>query len=386
MSSRYSADVAVIGAGVFGAWTAYQLRQSGHDVLLVDAYGAGNSRSSSGGESRILRMGYGPDAIYTRMAHESSRLWADVFAECGKSHLFQSTGVLWLAREHDAYCEATLKTFEESGISFERVSRDELDARYAQFDFGPISWGILELESGVLLARQAIQALVREMQSAGLNYLTSVVEPINAVGPRLTSLTAANGETITADKFVFACGPWLPKLFPALLGRLIKVTRQEVFFLGTPAGNEQFRRPHLPAWIDFTDLVYGIPDLENRGFKIAIDEHGPTFDPDSGERIVAAETVSRLRAYLQQRLPLLGDAPILESRVCQYENTSNGDFLIDRHPDLENVWLVGGGSGHGFKHGPAVGALAASLVADNGHIDARFSFATKHAVHNREVY
>ncbi|HKP46359.1 MAG TPA: FAD-dependent oxidoreductase, partial [Pyrinomonadaceae bacterium] len=211
MSSRYSADVAVIGAGVFGAWTAYQLRQSGHDVLLVDAYGAGNSRSSSGGESRILRMGYGPDAIYTRMAHESSRLWADVFAECGKSHLFQSTGVLWLAREHDAYCEATLKTFEESGISFERVSRDELDARYAQFDFGPISWGILELESGVLLARQAIQALVREMQSAGLNYLTSVVEPINAVGPRLTSLTAANGETITADKFVFACGPWLPK-------------------------------------------------------------------------------------------------------------------------------------------------------------------------------
>jgi sarcosine oxidase len=161
----------------------------------------------------------------------------------------------------------------------------------------------------------------------------------------------------------------LPKLFPEFLAELIHVTRQEVFFLGVAAGDDRFLPEKMPAWIDFNDLVYGIPNLEGRGVKVAIDEHGPAFDPDTGERIVLRETVTHLRAYLARRIPALAAAPIIESRVCQYENTSNGDFLIDRHPVFENVWLVGGGSGHGFKHGPAVGEQVASLVSKNAQVE-----------------
>jgi glycine/D-amino acid oxidase-like deaminating enzyme len=189
-----------------------------------------------------------------------------------------------------------------------------------------------------------------------------------------------------ADKFIFACGPWLPKLFPDVLNELIHVTRQEVFFLGVPAGDDRFLPGRIPAWIDFNDLVYGIPNLESRGVKIAIDEHGPPFDPDTGERIVSPESVSRLRAYLARRVPALADAPVIESRVCQYENTSNGDFLIDRHPSVENAWLVGGGSGHGFKHGPAVGELVASLVSNNEQVQRRFGLETKQKLQQRQVY
>ena len=203
----------------------------------------------------------------------------------------------------------------------------------------------------------------------------------------IRGLQTVSGGKVIAKQFVFACGPWLPKIFPALLGDLIHVTRQEVFFFGVPEGNvARFGPEELPAWIDFSDLVYGIPNLDNRGYKLAIDAHGPPFDPDSGDRIVSADGLAAARAYLARRLPELANAPVTETRVCQYENTSNGDFLIDRHPAFENVWLVGGGSGHGFKHGPAVGEHVAALISGNAPIEPRFALVTKEKAQQRKVY
>lgn len=386
MTKDYRTDVVVVGAGVFGAWTAYQLRRAGADVLLVDAYGPANSRASSGGESRILRMGYGPDAIYTRMAQRSFELWQQLFAHIAQPQLFQPTGVLWLAREHDSYCEATLKTFQQNNVKFEQLNRAELCQRYPQLEFGPVAWGMLESESGVLLARQAVQALVAAAKSLGVTYLQAAIQPPLTSKEKLEFIETTSGERISAERFAFACGPWLPKLFPELLAGLIHVTRQEVFFLGLPAGEDRFQPDKMPAWIDFNDLVYGIPNLENRGVKIAIDDHGPPFDPDTSERIVSQESVSRLRDYLARRVPVLTAAPVVESRVCQYENTSNGDFLIDRHPALENTWIVGGGSGHGFKHGPTVGEQAASLVSGAAPVEPRFALSSKEKVQQRAVY
>ena len=364
-------DVAVVGAGVFGAWTAYWLRRAGAEVLLVDAYGPGNSRASSGGESRIIRLGYGPDEIYTRSAQRSLELWQQLFADADTRSLFQPTGVLWLARERDAYCEAILSILPRVGARVEKLDHDEIRYRFPQLDPREATWGILEPDAGVLLARRAVQSVVSQAQAIGVDYLQARITP---------------DTRINADSCVYACGPWLPKLFPDLLGELIHVTRQEVYFFGVPAGDERFGPPLMPAWVDFNDLVYGIPNLDGRGFKIAIDEHGPEFDPDSGERVVSAEGLNAARSYLAQRMPLLAKSPVLETRVCQYENTSNGDFLIDRHPGLENVWIVGGGSGHGFKHGPTVGQYAAAMIAGNGTIEPRFTLATKQRVQSRQVY
>ncbi|MGH9928685.1 MAG: FAD-dependent oxidoreductase [Pyrinomonadaceae bacterium] len=406
MTPDHKFDVAVVGAGVFGAWTAYQLRRTGAEVLLVDAYGPGNSRASSGGESRIIRMGYGPEAIYTRLAQRSLTLWLELFDHLNRPQLFQRTGVLWLAGENDSYCDATLKTFQQNKVQFERLERSELGRRYPQLELGPISWGVLEPESGILLARQAVKAVVAEARAVGVKYLEAAIRPLKTGddGKRgtqkgdgaeglyesgaatLESITTISDRQISANKFVFACGPWLPKLFPELLADLIHVTRQEVFFLGVPAGDDRFNPPRMPTWMDINELVYGIPNLDNRGFKIAIDAHGPQFDPDTGDRIVSPESVNAVRAYLARRVPLLADAPVTESRVCQYENTSNGDFLIDRHPEFENAWLVGGGSGHGFKHGPAVGEHVAALVSGSARVELRFALATKRKAQQRKVF
>ena len=385
VSEGKSFDVAVIGAGVFGAWTAYFLRKSGASVALLDAYGPANARASSGGESRIIRMGYGPDEIYTRSSVRALPVWKELFAQAGQPRLFQPTGVLWIAQANEEYSLAAVATLEKVGVHFEKMSTAEMRRRYPQIVFEEGEWGIFEPESGVLLARRAVQAVVEETRKNGVEYIEDAVLAPAGQG-KIAAVKTVSGNSVSAGAFVFACGPWLPKVFPDVLASRIFPTRQEVLFFGVPAGENRFVAPAMPTWINEKDLFYGMPDIESRGFKIAHDLHGPAVDPDTQSRIVSAEAVSAAKNYLARRFPALKDPPVVETRVCQYENTSNGDFLIDRHPAFENVWLVGGGSGHGFKHGPSVGEHVAARVTKGGAVAPRYSLATKQTLQKRAVY
>lgn len=379
-------DFAVVGAGVFGAWTAHFLCQSGASVVLLDAYGPANSRASSGGETRVIRMGYGPDELYTRWAMRSLPAWREFAARIGRE-IFHQTGVLWLSNDEDAYLKGAVRVLGQAGVEHEELKGDEIAQRWPQFRFHDVTCGVLEPQSGVLLARTAVQLLVKELVESGVEYLTLSAEPPSGNG-KLTQLQAGRGDSISAGTFIFCCGPWLPKIFPDLLGDRIFPTRQEVFFLGTGAGNADFRPPKMPVWLHRTDpgLPYALPDIEGRGFKIAFDLHGEKFDPDSGMRTVAQTSIDHLRAYLRQYIPALANAPVLETRVCQYENTWNGDFLVDRHPDFENVWIAGGGSGHGFKHGPALGEYLTKRILHDAPAEPRFSLGAKHTAQKRAVY
>ena len=376
-----SYDVAVIGAGSFGSWTAYFLRQTGRSVALLDAYGAGNGRASSGGESRIIRAAYGPNEIYTEWAQRSLALWTDLFAKANRPELFERSGVLWTCTPGDPTVGQTRTALEKFGVPFESLNHSEISARFPQFRFPVEREAIFEPESGVLLARRAVRAVVDAAIRNGVDYFRDAASP-----PENNTIRTESGRVIRAGTFVYACGPWLPKIFPSLLEGRIRPTRQEVFFFGAPPGDPRFAPPRMPAWLDFSDSRggYSLPDLENRGFKLAFDKHGPLFDPDSGERAVMG--LADARAFLAERFPALANAPLVESRVCQYENTSNGDFLIDRHPDSKDVWLVGGGSGHGFKHGPAVGEYVASQIDRTAPAEQRFSLATKSREAKRAVY
>ncbi|HEV2385660.1 MAG TPA: FAD-dependent oxidoreductase [Candidatus Acidoferrales bacterium] len=376
-------DVAVVGAGVFGAWTALELERRGASVLLVDAYGPGNSRSSSGGESRIIRCGYGPDEIYSRWALESLSAWREFFAEIGQA-LFYPTGVLWLTQPDEPHARATLATFEKLGIRHEWLTAGQVRQRWPQIALEPREEAIFEPSSGGLAARRAVQAVAAEFVRRGGEFRQDQVLPPSPSG-RLDQIAFASGDSLSADQFVFACGSWLGKLFPNLVAPLLFPSRQEVFFFGVPAGDRRFSPPLLPIWLRLSDETYGFPDLDGRGVKIASDHHGPPLDPDTVERLPAAEALAVARAALGRVLPALGGAPLVEARVCQYENTSNGDFLIDRHPEWMNVWLAGGGSGHGFKHGPAMGRYLTRLVLEGGEPDPRFSLATKASVQSRTV-
>lgn len=384
MSKTY--DIAVIGAGVFGAWTAHFLRQSGASVILLDSYGPGHSRASSGGETRVIRMGYGPDELYTRWAMRSLPLWREFASRTGRE-IFHQTGVLWLSNGDDPYLKSLCSVLAQAGVATEEFNTEEIQQRWPQLRFHDVTWGILEPASGLLLARSSVQALVRELAESGVACMPAVVMPPRD-GSRLAKVETGVGDSISAGTFIFCCGPWLPKVFPELLRERIFVTRQEVFFMGTQAGNMDFRPPKMPVWLHRThpDLPYALPDIEGRGFKIAFDRHGGHFDPDADARTIAEPSIRHLRAYLRQYVPALETAPIIETRVCQYENTWNGDFLVDRHPEFENVWIAGGGSGHGFKHGPALGEYLSNRILKDTPAEPRFSFSAKQTSQKRAVY
>jgi glycine/D-amino acid oxidase-like deaminating enzyme len=379
-------DVAVVGAGVFGSWIALQLQQSGRRVILIDGYGPGNARSSSGGQTRVIRVGYGEQTVYSRWSLRSLRMWKELLRRSRRASLFQPSGVLWMARERDPLTVKTLETLTKLEVRHERLMRPELEKRWPQIDFGPITWAIHEPESGFLAAFHSVQVVARRAQRLGAEVLTARVAPPKASGRQLAALSIGGQRKVSAGVYVFACGPWLASLFPEVLGQRFFTTRQEVFYVGPPAGEQRFGVGAIPVWADFAEEVYGVPDFKGRGFKLALDRHGPSIDPDSVERIVTPDTARDVLGYAGRRFPSLKGAPVVGSEVCQYTNTSNGDFLIDRHPELDNVWLVGGGSGHGFKHGPALGEYVTTRIDKGDPVDARFSLETKRTIQTRTVY
>ena len=381
-------EIVVVGAGVFGAWTAAHLQRLGRQVTLIDAWGPAHARASSGGESRLTRGSYGGDEIYTRMAWESLAEWKALSARTDLP-LFHRAGVLFFFQSREDYVDKTIEAHERLKLPTEILDHGAMARRFPQMDFEGIEIGIYEPEFGALMARRAVQTLVASFVAGGGTYRKGVVEPPGPGRGPLRAVRLRGGDMIEAPQFVFACGPWLPKLFPALLGNRIFPTRQEVFFFAPPPGDRSFDVGRLPAWADFNrgDIFYGFPDLENRGFKIGHDAHGPPIDPDAGDRTPSPAALEEVRAFMGRRFPAMRGRPLSEARVCQYENSANGDFLIDRNPDRPNVLLVGAGSGHGFKHGPAVGRYAAELVTGaRTRGEPRFSLASKGERQNRSVH
>jgi monomeric sarcosine oxidase len=359
---RRRPHVAVIGAGAFGGWTALHLLRKRARVTLLDAWGPGNSRASSGGETRVIRATYGPDRIYVQLVARSLALWRENEKRWQRP-LYHKTGVLWMSGDDDRFERASLPLLREAGVAVEEMSAAEAGRRYPQINFERVRRAHLEKDAGYLLARRACRAVLDGFLSEGGTYRQAAVAPGAIRDGEIDGLVLSDGSRMGADLYVFACGPWLSKLFPDAIGERIQPTRQEVYFFGTPPGDTRFLETSLPVWIDHgRSIFYGVPGNEDRGFKVGDDTHGPSFDPTMGDRVPGAEGIRSAREYVAFRFPELKDAPLLEARVCQYENTPDSRFIIDRHPAAQNVWIVGGGSGHGFKHGPAVGEMVADLA------------------------
>lgn len=354
-------DVAVVGAGAFGGWTAFHLLRTGARVALLDSWGAGNPRGTSSGETRIIRFTYGAKPLYTEWSWRARRLWLE-WEQQWRVPLFVPSGVLWLWREENDYFRQSVSALARLGIPIERLSAAELVRRFPQFSSDDVAFATFEPGGGFLRARLATQTVEAQVAEGGGDVRIAAVTAPSDPGPRLSRVALSAGGGIEAGAFVFACGPWLPEIFPGLLrGRLV-VTRQDVFYFGTPPGDARFSPPAMPAWCEYETEFYGIPAVNGSGFKLANNQGVAGFDPTGGERVAAPQNLEAARRYLARRFPDLAGAPLVETRVCQYERTPDSHLVIDRHPQYENVWIVGGGSGHGFKLGPALGEFLAGVV------------------------
>ncbi len=321
-----------------------------------------------------MRMTY-EEPVFVKMAVRALKLWRKNCARW-KCKLFHPIGVLWMAHENDKLEKAAIESLREARLPFEQLTVQDAEKRFAQINFEGVRWTIYEKNSGYLSARRACQTVLEAFMAEGGDYRQGWVFPGAIEAGRMRGLKLPDGSNLMADRYVFACGPWLPKIFPEIIGNRIAPTRQPVFFFGPPAGNPRFFEEHMPVWIDHGErYFYGIPGNEWRGFKVADDTRGASFDPTEGERVPSQEEIQSVRRYMEFRFPGLKGAPLVEARVCQYEDTPDHRFIVDRHPEARNVWIIGGGSGHGFKHGPALGEMVSELVLKDKPQDPVFSLA-----------
>jgi sarcosine oxidase len=351
-------EIAVIGAGAFGGWTALYLREMGFSVTLIDAYGPGNARSSSAGETRQIRAAYGDREIYSRWALQALERWKARETEWGRKLLFETCQVTF--GSDWSSIRTTKAVLDRLGVENEILPQNELSRRYPQFDPGDAEYGFFLPSTGVLLCRGSCLAVADAFQRKGGNFILAKALPGRRAGGRLQDVTLSNGVTVSAQSFVFACGPWHPKMFPEILGKKLRLNRRTIFFMGTAADDDRLSYPNCPT---FTIRgVYGFPNIQGKGLKIGPYWDSSPLDPDTGDRTVTTEEIRRAHAFADTAFPPLAGGPLLETRVSPRTDTVDGHFIVDRHPELANVWIVGGGSGHGFKHGPMMGEHVAARV------------------------
>lgn len=358
-----SSSVIVIGAGAFGGWTALSLLRKGLHVTLIDAWGPGNSRGSSGDETRVIRSTYGANEFYFDLNVRALQLWKENEKRWGKK-LFFNTGVLWLCYEEKTpLVDDSIPFAKKHSMAYTYLTSSEVNRKFPQINTNDIHHAYLDSYGGYLNARESCQVVNEAFMKEGGEYIQSFVTPGKIQSGMQREVFLSDGSSRQADVYLFACGSWLGQLFPEVLSNKITCTKQEVYYFGVPKDHSRVY-DSLPVWVDVDgkDFYYGIAGNTERGFKIGVDRRGENFDPTHGDRTYNPDVLAHARAFISHRFPGLKNAPLLESRVCPYENSPDGNFIFEKHPDAGNIIFLGGGSGHGFKHGPALGEWVGGLM------------------------
>jgi glycine/D-amino acid oxidase-like deaminating enzyme len=362
-------DVLVVGAGAFGGWTALNLQRLGATVELVDAYGPGNSRATSGGETRGVRSSYGDQPhglLWGRWAREAMRRWKAFDEEWSDSllpRLYFETGDIILRAEDEPFLVNTRKNWDELGVAYEMFDADEVRRRWDIFDLTDITVGLYEPDAGVVRARRAMEAVAEIFKREGGTLTLARAAPGRLAGDRLDTVLLDGDDHRTAGQFVFALGPWFPQELPELMARRLRTFMGYVYYFGTPPGDDRFTYPNCPSWNYRGVTGWAALGIDNRGFRVRTGGRAGE-GPDDTPRVVPDEGRERGREFVRERFPLLADAPMLETRSCFYESSIDRNFFIDLYPERANMWLAGGGSAEAFKQGPVLGEYIARRVLD----------------------
>jgi glycine/D-amino acid oxidase-like deaminating enzyme len=352
--------VIVVGAGAWGGWSACMLQSAGYQVTLVDKAGPGNTKSGSGGKTRVIRMAYGGSEVYTEMVSRSFQLW-EGFSEKWQAGFFHPQSSLWMFRGIEpAYARLSQPLMRARGYELEAISLETVAERYPQINLRDITSAYFEPKAGYLEAHRACTVVRDEFVKTGGTYLNEEIVSIEGQDS-ISALRTRQGERLVADHYVFACGPWMRQLFPTL-EPLITVSRQEVYYYEAPEGHSS---GELPIWLEMRAgdrMFYGIPDHFGEGFKLAYDQRNWSLDPDGDDRGVTPAILKEMNAVVANRFPALAGAGLVKHHTCVYESTADGHYIMDQAPGFSNALMLCGSSGHGFKMGPAVGEMVRDYI------------------------
>ncbi|GAA0396554.1 N-methyl-L-tryptophan oxidase [Microbispora corallina] len=363
-------SVVVVGAGIWGSSLALRLAETGWRVTLVEQYTPGHVRQSSAGETRLLRCGHGSDDWYAGMAWRAREGWRRLEERTGEE-LFCESGLMWFAHREDGPERRSARVLDALGVPHALLDPDEAARRFPGLGTDDLAFALWEPHAGVLRARRATQVTARLALDAGVRLVRARALPYGG-----GTGVVADGEVLTADRVVWACGAWLPEVFGAEFGVEVEVTRQDTFHFGVPSA---WATPPVPAFCDYEMAAYGHGDLDGTGMKVTDDAEGEPYDPESGDRRVTEGAERAARAHLARRFPSLVGAPVVFSQVCQYTLTRDSEWIVAEVAD--GVWLLGGDSGHGFKHAPALADYVAGILDGRWAPEARFGLHERRPAH-----
>ena len=367
MSSK-NHEIIVVGGGIFGLSTAIELNRRGHDVGLINPDRIPHPLAASTDISKIVRMEYGSDQQYFKMAEHSMRQWRK-WNEVLQEEIYREVGILLLCRkslsepaqryEYDSY-----HILKENGYNPQPQDTEELAKRFPKINTDYFSEAVYNDRAGYVLAGRAIERLAAYAHDQGVSiYEGQTASDFVQSNSQIKGVNTKEGHTFGCDRLVIAAGAHSPLLVDELKP-YIQATGHPVFWL-KPSDPHQFEAPEFPVFTaDISNSGwYGFPLHPAAGvIKFGRHTDGLPLHPDHDERRVTDYEVAEFRGFISEAFPALNDAPLVYTRRCLYTDTLDGHFWIDHHPDIDGLTVCTGGSGHGMKMGPVVGEITADVM------------------------
>ena len=356
-------NIIVVGGGIAGTMTALDLQKRGNKVTLIDRWEPGHARAASSDYNRVIRAISGKDEFYTRWARESRLRWLEMQAETGQNLMYECGALILATEGHSHWEDASAATFDKVGVPYYKFDKADITARFPQFRVPEIKYALYEPEAGMLMAHRCVITGIDLFKKAGGIVKRGHITTDIAEKPHL------DGKPLEADVIIISTGAWMSDMFPKTIKPISAILGLPVFYTSTPNGSDLFDKEKMPCWIDHGQNSFGIPSSEGSGIKamIAIPEN---IDLDNDERLIRRESLARTQSYIKHRFPALEGEKVVDSKFNQIIMTPDTHFVVDWHPEHENVLFAGGCSGHLFKHGPIFGEFVAGVaMGDYGTAD-----------------
>lgn len=357
-------SVLVVGAGIFGLTAALELQHRGHQVTVADPGPVPHPLAASNDISRMVRMDYGVDGLYSSLAADAVDGWHRWNARWGRD-LYHEDGFLLMTSvpmaagsfEQDSYSLLT-----DRGFRLEKLLPGDLSRRYPHWNSDHYIDGYFNPRAGWAEAGVITASLAQDAANAGVSIVTGFsASGLLEEGNRVSGAVSSDGTELRAEWVVLSAGVWTPILLPDLADRMWPVGQPIFYFKPDDPGS--YRSPSFPPW--GADIPrsgwYGFPANDDGVVKVA--NHGPGRPVHAdAERVTGPEQEAHCRDFLAQSLPSLASLPFLGTKMCLYCDTWDGDFWIGRDPERQGLVVSTGGSGHAFKFGPVLGGLTADAL------------------------